>query len=383
MIDRDKKHPMYETWGDEIQRRYDQGVLWLETMIDKDQLYPKDIWEEADIDVNSELLIHNYTGACPTLTYEVSPVEGCHIGCLYCLVTDGHHQKPLTLYRNYDQLITNYLKKHHEKPHYYYFSAKTEAIQKPTLESGMVHKILGVFIDHYKEYPDSKARLFIASKAGIKDLEYKVKDVSVLDLFGQLQGKMQFNTSISMMPDALQKLLEPNAAPMSERLEAVRACQKVGIHAKSALIQPILPFMVENQTTYLEDYFSKLKSYGINNYKPEFLTACVENVAAIGLLLREENVDLETALYEAYFTMENIKHVKQRSRMAPKKALSKTLFKEMKTISDAMGISTSICYWVRESLDISEEMIPLINENGYQCLGYQRHLFGEESDECI
>jgi hypothetical protein len=35
----------------------------------------------------------------------------------------------------------------------------------------------------------------------------------------------------------------------------------------------------------------------------------------------------------------------------------------------------SICYWVRKALGIDTDMIPIINENGYQCLGYQRKLF--------
>jgi hypothetical protein len=38
-------------------------------------------------------------------------------------------------------------------------------------------------------------------------------------------------------------------------------------------------------------------------------------------------------------------------------------------------MSTSICYWVRMQLGISEETIPLVNRNGFQCLGYQRKLF--------
>jgi hypothetical protein len=38
-------------------------------------------------------------------------------------------------------------------------------------------------------------------------------------------------------------------------------------------------------------------------------------------------------------------------------------------------MSSSICYWVRMQLGISEEAIPLVNRNGFQSLGYQRKLF--------
>ena len=38
--------------------------------------------------------------------------------------------------------------------------------------------------------------------------------------------------------------------------------------------------------------------------------------------------------------------------------------------TDPLGMSVSICYWVRKQLGISEELIPIINRNGFQCLGY-------------
>ncbi len=153
--------------------------------------------EIGDIDLETDLEIHNYTSHCPTLTYEVSPVRGCQVGCLYCLVTDGVHEHKLIAYKNYAELLEPILKEHRHEEHYYYFSAKTEALQEPTLQTGIAHEILQTFIRHYELYPDSKARLFIASKAGVKHLMYERDGVSIIDLFEQLHGKMQFNTSLS------------------------------------------------------------------------------------------------------------------------------------------------------------------------------------------
>jgi hypothetical protein len=53
----------------------------------------------------------------------------------------------------------------------------------------------------------------------------------------------------------------------------------------------------------------------------------------------------------------------------------------MIAISDQYDLSVSICYWVRGQLKISEEMIPIVNRNGFQCLGYQRRLFDQELAE--
>ena len=43
--------------------------------------------------------------------------------------------------------------------------------------------------------------------------------------------------------------------------------------------------------------------------------------------------------------------------------------------TDTLGMSVSICYWVRGQLGITPEEIPIINRNGFQCLGYQSGLF--------
>lgn len=322
--------------------------------------------------------IHNYTGHCPTLTWEINPVKGCGVGCQYCLVTDGVHEQPLVALENYHLYVRRLLEEQNgpgsgNVPHYYYFSPKTEAFQEPTLLTGIAHRILREFIDHFRRCPDSRARLFIASKAGGDHLLVEDDGESVLDLFAQLRDKMQFNTSVSIMPDAFRDLLEPFAAPLSERLRAVQLCQERGIPANSALIQPIiLPWLTD---AHIRTFFDALHGVGIINYKPEFLTACMENLSMLGPLLGHFDKALERELYEAYLPPANADHRKQRGRTAPDRALSRAAIEKMRRYTDTLGMSVSICYWVRGQLGITEQEIPLINRNGFQCLGYQSGLF--------
>ena len=84
---------------------------------------------------------------------------------------------------------------------------------------------------------------------------------------------------------------------------------------------------------------------------------------------------LERELYEAYLSPTNSDHLKQRGRTAPDRALSVDAIRRMMAVTDSLGMSISICYWVRKQLGISEETIPLVNRNGFQCLGYQSRLF--------
>lgn len=368
--------------------------------------------------------IHNYTGRCPTLTFELNPVKGCNVGCQYCLVTDGVHEQKLVAYQNYHLYVRKLLKEMNGEVqsvitkeeverknellrelahaietdpskkteierkitevsvgknwnHYYYYSPKTEALQEPTLRTGIAHRILKEFIRHFEEYPDSNARLFVASKAGARHLLYEYEGETILDLFKQLKGKMQYNTSVSIMPKEFRDLLEPYAAPIEERLKAVKLCQEAGILANSALVQPILtPYLTEE---HIREFFDQLHDAGIINYKPEFLTACMENLAMLGQWLGYFDPELEKKLYEDYIMPSNIDHRKQRGRTAPDRALSIGNIQKMMDYTQSLGMTTSICYWVRKQLKISQDLIPIINQNGFQCLGYQSQLWEKET----
>ena len=342
-------------------------------------LIPRTAFELTDIDPSSvQTEIHNYTGRCPALTYEINPIRGCGAGCLYCLVTDGVHEQKLVAFDNYHLYVRELLERMNgpQSPnecHYYYFSPKTEAFQEATLYTGIAHRVLQEFIDHFERFPESRARLFIASKAGIRHLEYKWDGVSVLDLFERLKGRMQFNTSVSIMPDELRDLLEPYTAPLSDRLKAVLACRERGVPANSALVQPI--FTPSLTPDGIREFFDALHAAGIINYKPEFLTACMENLAMLGQYLGYFDKSQERQLYTDYLCPSNADHLKQRGRTAPDRALSVECIHRMREYTDTLGMSVSICYWVRKQLGISEEDIPLVNRNGFQCLGYQRRLF--------
>lgn len=356
-----------------------RGSYLFQERLENGKLVPRPMVELTEIDLSRDFEIHNYTGKCPVLTYEINPVKGCNVGCLYCLVTDGIHEQELKAYTNYHLLVRRILEEKNGAQHYYYFSPKTEALQEPTLQTGIAHNILREFVAHYERHPDSQARLFLATKGGVKQLQVTHEGESILDLFEQLRGRMQFNTSLSIMPDYLRDALEPFAAPMDERLAAVQLCQEHGIMANAALVQPIIaPFLTDEN---MHAFFAKLHAAGIINYKPEFLTACMENLAMIGQLQGYYDHDMERTLYEYYIAPENADHKKQRGRTAPNRELSLEYLKRMIAISDQYDLSVSICYWVRGQLKISEETIPIVNRNGFQCLGYQRRLFSQDVTE--
>jgi len=189
-----------------------------------------------------------------------------------------------------------------------------------------------------------------------------------------MRDRMQFNTSVSIMPAPFRDIIEPFAAPIEERMRAVRLCRERGIPANSALVQPIFTPCLTDEG--IKSFFDTLHAEGIINYKPEFLTVCMENLAMLGPYLGVFDKEMERNLFEAYIMPSNADHRKQRGRTAPDRKASMENIRRMMEYTDSIGMSVSICYWVRKQLGISEALIPLTNRNGFQCLGYQTRLFG-------
>lgn len=318
--------------------------------------------------------IHNYTGRCPANTIELNPAKGsCQVGCLYCLVNDGNHTPPMEVYLNYHKAVRAHLDTYQSSQTYYYLSPKSEAFQPPTLESGVAHSVLREFVLHFRRFPDSGARLFVASKAGIHELLHNHDGDTIIGLLSELSGRVQFNTSIGIVPEQILPFLEPGAATIEARLKAANLCNRNGVFARSVLCQPIfLPSVSEAQ---LRCYLVAARNHGLENLKPEFLTVCPENLAVLAQIVGHFDPAAEAELYRIYLAPSNEDHKKQRNRTAPLRSLSRKVLLQIQSAAWDLGMTTSICHWVRAELRIPDSIIPIVNENGFQCLGYQTRLW--------
>jgi DNA repair photolyase len=354
-----------------------EGSEQFRRLYQKRTLTPAPSFDFASIDLESPLEVHNYTGMCPTYVQELTPSVGaCSIACQYCLVTDGDHQAPTKVWQNYPELVSRVLKEKKDVSSFYYFSPKTEAFSEHHLETGIAHGILQSFVDHFERHPDSKARMFIATKAGMQHMDFEHDGRSIIDLLTALKGKVQINGSIGIMPDYLRDVLEPNAASIDDRLRALQECQKRGLYAESVLAQPLLlPYMTED---VLDDYFSKLSNAGIKNIKPEFLTVDPKNLAFLSQFVHHFNPELMKDLLEVYIGSNNNDHRKQRLRLAPDRETSIAMLRKLEEYAKKYGISISICNWVKRELSKLDPAVRDIDNessaNGYRCLGYQTEL---------
>jgi DNA repair photolyase len=355
-----------------------EGSEWFKGLFNNRQLTPANYYLEVDSDENEELEIHNYTGICPTNVLEVSPSVGsCSVACQYCLVTDGKHVKDIQVFSNYIRKLTNSLERNRDKNLFYYFSPKTEAFSEPHLFNGLAHDILRTFIDHYEKFPESKVRIFIATKAGPKQLNIRHKGDNIFDLLAKIPTKVQVNGSIGIMPQYLRDILEPNAASIIERLEALAHCRDLGVFAESVLCQPLyLPYLTQETIT---DYMLDLSTYGVKNIKPEFFTAEVKNLVLVAQYINHFDPEKVKEFFYPYLMESNAEHIKQRSRLAPERNVCVEKLSLIREIASQHGIHISICNWVKKELGSSAEWVKSIDKestlNGYRCLGYQTNLF--------
>lgn len=362
----------------EIERELEAGSAWYRLLFENRSLNPVKAYEQVPTEFDKELEVHNYTGICPTNVLEVSPSEGsCAVGCQYCLVTDGKQVKGIRLFEDYAQRLGRSLERNRERALFYYFSPKTEAFSETHLFNGVAHAILRTFIRHFEQYPDSKIRLFIATKAGPRHLEIRHKGDSIFDLLAAIPSKIQVNGSIGIMPAYLRDVLEPNAASITERLETLERCRALGIWAESVLCQPLfLPYLTrETITTFLHT----LATAGVKNIKPEFFTAEIRNLVLVAQYIHYYDPDKVGEFFYPYLLESNREHIKQRARLAPGKSYCIEKLALIRQVAEAEGISLSICNWVKRELGHVAPWVKTIDAastaRGYRCLGYQTCLF--------
>lgn len=355
-----------------------EGSEWFNTLYENHNLTPGNHYVEELIDINEELEIHNYTGMCPTNVLEVSPSGGsCAVACQYCLVTDGNHVKPITVYTNYAEKIANSLERNRDKSIFYYFSPKTEAFSEPHLYNGLAHDIMRTFVNHFDKHPDSAVRIFIATKGGPRHMQIKHNGDSLLDLMGKIASKIQVNGSIGIMPKYLRDVLEPNAATIAERLDVLVQCRELGMSSGSVLCQPLmLPYLTDEN---ISNYMAQLKAAGVINIKPEFLTTEIRNLVILAQYINHFDPNFIGEFFHPYLSDKNQGHIKQRSRLAPRKDVCVKYLERIRDIADQHDITISICNWVKRELSVEAEWVKNVDHgsaaNGYRCLGYQTNLF--------
>ncbi|HPF37873.1 MAG TPA: hypothetical protein P5081_07075 [Phycisphaerae bacterium] len=247
---------------------------------------PLKITHRSGIDQGAEIVQHANSPTCPRGMLEINPVFGCQFRCVYCGIyaLERDYFDEVIVYDDYPAYLDDWLRTNCDmlRDHYFYFSAKTDCFQPALLETGLTLTILEILRKH-------NARYFLVTKAGlppqdIRDAMIDAKDIN------------QVIISATMPDEDLRQKLEPDAAPMEDRLALARFCIDNGIFVTASCC-PVLPV---TDRTYLRETFARLSAVGVKHFYFDFARLSKDAVDNMMTLLPEHRADFE----RHYFTDE-------------------------------------------------------------------------------
>lgn len=314
------------------------------------------------IDDIVKIRVHGNKPTCNASMMEINPAIGCQFQCQYCNAYTQEKENEFScvkVYKDYPEYLESYIKDnyHDIKNQFFYFSPKIEAFQPCLISSGISFKILSII----KKYG---MRCIIVTKCGhlpdeIKQLLIDMKDI------------IQILISCSMPDEKVRKIIEPGAAPISDRIEFARFCINNGIKVTS-IFSPIFPV---EQYSYIKKYIDTFYSMGITHFRLNFAEITEDSYEKLVELLPFYKEDFEKA-----YIMSNPLKTEWKIPYKDKKAIRyfpsidymKNAFKLIRDYGESKGddITFSVC----NSLCVSgklEHFNDYAFSKGFGCIGYR------------
>ncbi|HKQ47040.1 MAG TPA: radical SAM protein [Phycisphaerae bacterium] len=244
------------------------------------------IIHRAGIDKLAEVIQHANSPTCPKGMLEINPAFGCEFRCAYCGIyaLEKEYFGEVIVYDDYPDYLDEWLTKNHAAidDYYFYFSAKTDCFQPALIESGITLRILRILKKH-------GARYFLVTKGGLPPQDIRDALVDARDL-------NQVIISATMPSEDWRQLLEPDAAPLDDRLALARFCIEQGIFVTASCC-PVLPI---GDLAYLKDILRRCVAAGVMHFYFDCARLSREAVLNLSDLLPEHRDEFE----RRYFTNE-------------------------------------------------------------------------------
>lgn len=154
---------------------------------------------------------------CLAGTPSVNISAGCVHGCIYCY-TQGYRQYPgrgqVTVYSNTADQVQAELRRRRTKPRAVYFCPSCDAFQPVAEVLDQTLRTMQVLLDH------GVAVEFVTKGSPPKEF---------VSLFRAHSGLVAGQIGLASVNESLAAALEPGAAPVSQRLDAISALQDAGV----------------------------------------------------------------------------------------------------------------------------------------------------------
>ncbi|TMI80456.1 MAG: radical SAM protein [Bacteroidetes bacterium] len=197
--------------------------------------------------------------------YSVNPYEGCSCNCLYCYIRGSKYganmDEGLVMKSNALEILEKQLHARAKKGQYGFVAvgSATDAYMHHEEKWKLTQAMLKLLLKY--RFP-----IFISTKTALisrdVDLLKQIDETAILpaDLKTSLGRGVILSTSVSSMEPEITKMLEPRAAPPTERLKILSQLKQQGFLTGVNAI-PILPFISDTQEQ-LEKIIAATKQSG-------------------------------------------------------------------------------------------------------------------------
>ena len=184
--------------------------------------------------------------------YAVNPYTGCLHGCVYCYANfmrrfSGHAKDPwgsfVDVKVNLIEVLTKELPK--RRGGSVWVSSVCDPYQQPEADYQLTRRV----IQHLAQYPKFRISILTKNALVLRDL----------DILKPIRERVDVGFTITTFNQEAQRIFEPHASPVSERLDAARQLADAGVPTW-VFIAPMLPYVTELQ---LEDGLRRSKHVGV------------------------------------------------------------------------------------------------------------------------
>ena len=196
--------------------------------------------------------------------YSVNPYEGCSCNCLYCYIRGSKYganmDDGLAVKTNILEILDKQLSARAKKNQYGFVAvgSGTDAYIHHEKNYRLTEGILRILLKYrFPVFISTKCTLIARDIGLLKELDKAA--ILPVDLAHKLNRGVILSVSVSTMDKKISDMLEPGAAPPSQRLELVQQLKKEGFLAGVNAI-PVLPYISDTEEG-LEKIISEAKEH--------------------------------------------------------------------------------------------------------------------------
>lgn len=263
---------------------------------------------------------------CLVPYHSINLTAGCHYECRYCYAQSfrsypGHGK--VKFYANTLQSLAKQLPHKRKPPEMVYFSTACEPFMPFPEVLDCLYGCMSLLLE-------SGCRLLISTKATIPH--------RFIELFLAYPGLSHVQMGLTTVDDDIRRLMEPNAASVSERLDTLGELSRAGV-SREIRMDPLIPGLTDNPACFAET-MRLASEHGIRHGVMSYLFLRRGNMGRLST--RHGEWDFRK-MVSTVFTQKIEHYCGNNDIRVPSTEYRRDKYKELQAIGAAFGITLGLC----------------------------------------